>query len=301
LFVQWLAYSAGVPGPTPSLIFKKAIRFLEFITGPDGTVPGIGDWDDGYVFRPFPQHPRYVKQLTNLGRILTGLPFDCEIIPSQNWKLFPESGMAVHRRTDQGVLCFRAASVIHGHSHLDMLSLHYISPDGPIILDGGTYAYNFSTEIRNFYRSPMAHSTIFPEGIFPVKPMGTFAWRGKLIPRLSIHNNGVYGEYEIPKVCKISRKVLFNENSFHVYDICKGNCRFISQFIVPNIEFADQKILIKSTSGKTDLIITHKKGQSKPMIKKIAISNSYGKREDAIAIQYLVKEKFDLRLEFALK
>ena len=170
LFVHWLCRMAHIASPVREDILRSALAFAAQLTGPDGSVPKIGDWDDGYMFSPCFDYPHTITSMLSLGKTLLGMK-DIRYEPRRLTAL-PHSQMACWRNHKNELIVFRAADVEHGHSHLDMLSLTYIGTNGPVILDGGTFQYNHSREKRNAYRGLEAHSTIIGDGWWPVKPCG---------------------------------------------------------------------------------------------------------------------------------
>jgi len=56
--VQFICNTCGVESPIPRDMLTKAFYFLYNTTLSNGMAFGVGDWDDGYVFRPVPAHPR---------------------------------------------------------------------------------------------------------------------------------------------------------------------------------------------------------------------------------------------------
>ncbi len=291
LFSEWLVYSAGGEGLIPTSVFERAISFLERIVGPGGRVPGIGDWDDGYVFKVVHTHPRRVDHLVGFGRHLLDLYCGNSGRPMQSWSIFPDSGLASFQWSDGSVVCFRNATVCYGLSHLDMLSLHYIGPDGAVVLDGGTYAYNYSQEVRNFYRFPSAHSTLFAEGNTPLRPFGNFAWKGVLRSRLMGDGKMVAGEYSPSKVGSLRREVRLLDDALEVCDTCAGKVMGCAQYIVPKAEITNKGVLVKTEKGRPAMLIQAIGVSILPYIEKIVISEVYGKQKDAMAIRLAVNRK----------
>ena len=298
LFVKWLAYSANVHFLCHASFMQRAMQFLKHLMGSEGSVPGIGDWDDGQLLRPLPKNPRYIKNLIDLGQNLVGSSGTEEFCYIDNWKVLPHSGMAIHRRSNQGIFCFRSASVHHGHSHLDMLSLHYIGCDGPIILDGGTYAYNYSREVRDFYRSPAAHSTLFVEGVMPLQPLRNFAWKGSLTCRLWKNGSRVVGEYDIYALGILRREVIILKDGYEIRDKCPDGSIGWSQYIVSMAEMTKKGIIIKNYNGKPTLLVSTNECISLAKIENIEISSCYGEKNSAMLVRFPVKRNLLTKLKF---
>jgi hypothetical protein len=298
LFVQWVLGSAQISLPLSSDFLRRAVRFVEILKGPDGTVPGIGDWDDGYVFNPLPENPRSAILLLNFAQPVLGLFLAHKFLPINSWTLLSDSGIAVHRRKNGALMVFRAASVVHGHAHLDMLSLHYITSAGPCILDGGTYAYNHSESKRSFYRSPWAHSSLFFDKVLPLKPLRTFAWRGKLDCHLRTEANRAFGEYEVKKLGTLHREVEISEKGYIVRDTCPEGSTAQAQFIVPVAERENENMIIVKTKECQPLLTICSNDHHIPFtIQDIHISNSYGQTEKATAVRFPVRGRLVTRLK----
>jgi hypothetical protein len=274
--VQWLAYAAGVQKLIPSSVMQSAIQFLELLEGPEGSAPGIGDWDDGYLFRPFEEKPRCVRGLIRFCRGVVRENIDKPSSSSDDWTFLSYSGMAVHRSDNEGLMCFRAATVVHGHSHLDMLSLHFIGSDGPIILDGGTYAYNYSRESRDVYRSTKSHSTVLGPSFLPLKPFRNFAWKGTLECKLWKKGNRVFGEYSVKRIGKFRREVRFTGNGYEIIDDCPEGSNSCVQYIIPAVEITENGVLGKSFSGRGSILISCSPESVFPTVRETSVSMCYG-------------------------
>jgi len=63
-----------------------------------------------------------------------------------------------------------------GHGHADSLSVLFHWNNVPILIDLGSGQYNGNQDIRNFFRSTIAHNTIEIGGINQAKILGPFLW-----------------------------------------------------------------------------------------------------------------------------
>lgn len=296
LFVHWILKAAKVKTVIPEKVLEKGVYFLAKHTAPNGSVPAIGDWDDGFVFKPAADMPGDVRFHLEFGRKIIGLGSAAGFgAPSIHWA--KDSGV-VMRSYDDGLFLFRVAPVVHGHAHLDLLSLHYIEKDGPIILDGGTFQYNCSKTERSFFRSLAAHSTIVPSSSdWPVLPMGTFAWKGNVFPQLKVHENTAYGAYEFVGIGKVARKVVFEKSGVGVFDRWAGNGFATSQFLVPGIIREDGAFILLGEDGRKAMkLITRGKEPKSVRIDAVNVSKSYGKKEKVLAVKF----QFETAVEFEI-
>jgi hypothetical protein len=296
LFAQWLAQGLGLRTDILDSVIRRAVRFLEIISGPDGTIPAIGDWDDGALFRPFSDNPRNVLDLINF---YYAKKTDIKLpLSTKNWTFLPSSGMAVHQRKDGTVISFHSSSVHYGHSHLDMLSLNVMTSEGPLILDGGTYAYNYDPEIRLYYRGHEAHSTLFSPDFLPLKPQRRFAWKGSLLCHLNSSGSEVTGHYELKDRGIVRRTVTLQDDGCIITDLCPQGDSWWCQFIVPKAEISDSGVIVKNAHNRPVLLLSACGQNVRTLIKPHNISYYYGKEEKAAAVCFSVYRKSITKLKF---
>jgi hypothetical protein len=185
--------------------------FLLYITRPDGTTPIIGD-DDGGRCLPLSSAEnndfrgslataailfdrgdyKFVadnfaeETLWLLGE--EGLQAD-EKLPSyqplQKSKAFNEGGYFVMRdgwaKTDNYLLidCGEIGSLNGGHGHSDALSIETAVGGKTLFVDSGTYTYHESPEMRDYFRTTIAHNTLMINEKSQSEPGGKFSWRTK--------------------------------------------------------------------------------------------------------------------------
>jgi hypothetical protein len=265
-------------------ILKKAMQFALHFTGPDGSVPRIGDWDEGFVFSPCLDFLLKAGKMLSFGKSI--LDFNCEKSKYGKVAFFPESQIASFRRRNGDLIVFRSAKVEHGHSHLDMLSIHYMGSNGPVIMDAGTFQYNYSKEKRNEYRGVNAHSTIVAIDNFqPLKPFRAFGWNGKLDADIVSGERFIQGAYQLKKDIKLQRTIQIFNDGFSVRDKCHGPYNFYSQFIVPEARTDGKKVLVFDSKGLLKLSITPR-DDVEPMIKMKLVSDCYGQEKKVNVILY---------------
>ncbi len=207
-----LAARAGiaVPGDVQTRILRM-FDFLVSMRRPDGSMPLIGDADDGCLmplvrrspedfrgvlavaaamFRrpdfadaaggPTPEvlwllGPNGVRSIDTVGTAAPPRPL--------SW-LFAQGGYAVMRSdwgrdahqliVDVGPLGCHVSS---GHGHADLLAVQCSVFGDPVLVDAGTYGYSIEPKWRNYFRSAAAHSTVTLDGISEPAPSGPFGWK----------------------------------------------------------------------------------------------------------------------------
>ena len=189
--------------PVPLKVLDRVERMLEFVqayTRPDGTVPQLGDTDDGRLLVLAPRLRNTHSTMLTLGALL----FDrsdfkaasCGWGPEAHWLLGEEGFQrfrqleAVEERvttsrgfTEGGIYCMRHGD-LHmvidcadvgtrgrgGHGHNDCLSFELFAFGHTFITDSGTFRYAGPEEERNLFRSTAAHNTAVVDG----QEMGRF-------------------------------------------------------------------------------------------------------------------------------
>lgn len=176
---------------------EKMIEFTMYVTKPDGTVPLIGDNDNGRIHRlqvwPDParewQDHRYLLGIgatlferNDFGQIagdqwaeafwLLGkraLQFKSELDDQSEPPLpptscaFPHSRLYIMAHQDLYLSCNAGANGQHGcggHAHNDKLSITLHTCGQDWLIDPGTLAYTSDYRSRDLYRSTKLHNTI---------------------------------------------------------------------------------------------------------------------------------------------
>ena len=190
---------------------EKATEFMHEMILPDGSFPDYGDRDDGLVFRvndsykesPFPG-------IFNIGAFFFNRPDwfkDCycaherlgfwtnktpqkpttldlgnnpiEYSDTPQLKTYTDGGMTL-MKWGNGRLLFRHAPLglenTCGHGHADALSILFSWENTPVLIDLGSGQYNGNQDIRNFFRSTIAHNTVEVDGENQAKITGPFMW-----------------------------------------------------------------------------------------------------------------------------
>ncbi|MEX2090242.1 MAG: alginate lyase family protein, partial [Bacteroidota bacterium] len=169
---------------------EKMVEFVQAYTRPDGSVPLIGDADDGRLFRfSMAQDINDHRHALSIGAILFGrhdfkgtagsfaqdslwlfggegferhqlLRGEPEILPS---RAFPDGGFYImrgknaHVTIDAGELGMLGRG---GHGHNDTFSFEFWANGEPLIVDSGTYVYTADPKARQEFRSTRSHNTV---------------------------------------------------------------------------------------------------------------------------------------------
>lgn len=191
---------------------EKAVQFIDDMTLSDGDYPDYGDRDDGFVFRisgnydesPFPgllnigtmflKRSEWRRQNTDaldrfefwaggrervesFGNIDNGLGGDC---CKPTLKTYPNGGMTLMTR-GKGRLLFRHGRLglgnTCGHGHADALSVLFWWDNMPVLIDLGSGQYNGDQNIRNYFRSTIAHNTVEIGNRNQAEILGPFLWK----------------------------------------------------------------------------------------------------------------------------
>jgi len=185
---------------------ERMVEYVEAYVRPDGSIPLIGDADDGRLFRlsmqeDFNDH----RHVLGVGAILFNRPdfaaaaaeFHQEVLwyfggeGFERYRMlhggtppgsrafmdggyFVMRGPEVHVIVDAGEIGQRGRG---GHGHNDTLGFEYWRRGSPVIVDSGTYAYTFDVQARQEFRSTRSHNTVMVDG----KEIAEFAGLWKIV------------------------------------------------------------------------------------------------------------------------
>jgi Heparinase II/III-like protein/Heparinase II/III N-terminus len=196
----------------PPQVEESVVRLLDhlmYITRPDGTTPLFGDDDGGRLAMLDVRAANDFRGTLGIGSVvfdrgdykfvagdaaeellwLTGQEglsrFDSIVAtqPPETSKAFHESGYFVMRdgwTSDSNYLLFDCGphgSLSCGHAHADALSFDLAARGRAILVDPGTYTYTGSKELRDWFRSSVAHNTLTIDGESSSVPAGPFSWK----------------------------------------------------------------------------------------------------------------------------
>ncbi len=198
---------------------EKVLEFVDEMILPNGSFPDYGDRDDGYVFRlhskygesPFPgllnigayfyKRPawqRDYKEDKNRLAFWTGKDSLCAIKNGEgndqkvfseepHLKTYPDGGMTL-MKWNKGKLFFRHSLLglgnTCGHGHADALSVLFSWGEIPVLIDLGSGQYNGDQDVRNFFRSTIAHNTVEVGRKNQTKILGPFMWENSYQTKL---------------------------------------------------------------------------------------------------------------------
>jgi len=195
---------ADVPEAVLSRL-EKMIDFVAWVVKPDGSVPMIGDGDDGRALLLGREAPGNYRPMLQAGAIAFGRA-DCKdstgglseeilwlfgpdgiaawdqlsaTMPESKAKTFENGGYYILRSGwDQESSCvvFRSGPHSPHHAHADQLHLQLSAFGQDLLIDPGTYLYNGSQEWRNYFRGTFAHNTMVVDGESQAVPHRVFRW-----------------------------------------------------------------------------------------------------------------------------
>ncbi|MFZ1699212.1 MAG: alginate lyase family protein [Pyrinomonadaceae bacterium] len=183
-------------------------EMLRQFTMPDGSTPLIGDDDGGRMLPLTDAASDDFRGTLALGAILfdrganklvAGGPSQ-EILwltgteglnaysalkaaePRDTSTQFPDGGYCTMRDgwsdTDNCLIvdCGNVGSLAGGHGHADALSIAVAMNGRSLLVDSGTYTYHESRELRDYFRSTIAHNTLEIDGVSSSEPGNAFGW-----------------------------------------------------------------------------------------------------------------------------
>jgi hypothetical protein len=183
--------------------------FLLSVTRPDGTTPLIGDDDGGRSLPLSAAEPNDFRGLLSTAAIIFGRgdykyvagEFREETLwllggegvksfenlrafrPPQTSGFFPDGGYFAMRdgwsETDNYLLVDGGAlgALSGGHGHADALAIELAIGGKTLLVDSGTYTYHESEEMRDYFRSSLAHNTLMIDEKSQSEPGGKFGWK----------------------------------------------------------------------------------------------------------------------------
>jgi len=210
-----VAEGAGQPLP-PALTDRLGAfaAFIGWIALDDGTVPAIGDDDEGRVLTLGGHETAYAGSVANaiagfLGRgawttvppgfreALLGRPAATQLPVPRGLQVFAAGGYSVvneqvgGRRLnlvfDHGPLGYLS---IAAHGHADALALTLAVDGKPVLVDPGTYLYHSGGAWRDWFRGSRAHNTLTIADADQSTISGAFNWSHKATCRLEHHRAG---------------------------------------------------------------------------------------------------------------
>jgi hypothetical protein len=319
--------------PVDAKIANKLAALLDhlmYLTMPDGTTPLFGD-DDGGRLVMLDERPvndfrstlataaaifkrsdyKYVAEevseetLWLLGPV--GLKAFDELKaepPADESRAFRESGYFVMRdgwtKTSNYLLvdCGPHGAANCGHAHADALSIELAAKGRTLLVDPGTYTYTGSAEMRDLFRSSMAHNTLSVDNESSSVPAGPFHWQH--IARTNLrawhthaafdYFEGLHDGYErLPQPATHTRSILFLKDRYwimrdrvsgqgaHQYDL-----RFhFSEDAVPFVDETDKTGAVRESWNERSGLEIFAFGDGGWTVEEGWISSRYGERKAA--------------------
>jgi len=138
-------------------------QFLAAFGDDSGSLPGIGDSDDGYAVAPgvFPRRPTINRK-----------PKQLEIFEQTGYSVI-NSPKGVKLTFDYGPL---GMAPLYNHGHADALSITLSKNGKGLLVDPGTYRYNGVPEFRRYFKGTRAHNTVTIDGLDQAVQETGFIW-----------------------------------------------------------------------------------------------------------------------------
>jgi len=188
---------------------QKALGFMAQITLPNGHTPLIGDDDGGRMLPLTDTKPDDFRGSVAVGAAMFGsgeLKYlageasqelfwltgsegiktygSLEISePIKSSEDFADGGYCIMRdgyeESDNYLIvdCGDVGSLSAGHGHADALSIEVAIQGKSLFVDPGCYTYHESSELRDHFRSSIAHNTVSIDGRSSSEPGNTFSWK----------------------------------------------------------------------------------------------------------------------------
>jgi hypothetical protein len=268
--MEWLLIARRIAAVTGQQLdsvidhrLNAGARFLATILDAGGNHPRFGDDDEGTVLRQDLGRERLPLAIAGTIGALFGTGSSCHpeyyldlrarmlgasSLPANNWRpvstTFPQGGYTVLRAGqvmalfDHGPLGY---SYTAGHGHADTLAVWLHVGGTPLLVDAGTFRYNYDAGWREHMRGTAAHNTIIIDGLDQSEQTGPFNWgrraRGHLIsadlegtPTATASHDG----YALLGI-NHERAVSIDENTFLLKDRVLGSGR---HYIRLTLQFA---------------------------------------------------------------
>lgn len=240
----------------------KSYMFLKNIEKPDGTYPQYGDWDNGVYFNLNDKKIEDYKSFTDTLGYIIGLNkdnYEINILESifedikitkknfyeSNYEIYEVGKYGVYKDEEKYVFINNQDQIFHSHS--DGLSLEISIKGNNILKDSGTYNYNIDGNLRKYFRSTVAHNTVFL-GKDQSTQIGNFRWVDQsksYLEKLS-DKKGFSGKIFYRDKSFHQRSVLFERGKIIIEDDIESS----NNFIEINFHFSEDIILENISNNK---------------------------------------------------
>ena len=192
------------------------LDFLMYATQPDGSTPLIGDDDGGRSLPLTNSQPNDFRGTLAVGAVVFNrgdykyvaaemaeeihwlfgasgtdiFEFVESYYPERNSKGFKDGGYFVMRdgwsSTDNYLMvdAGEVGSLNGGHGHADTLSIELAVGGKTLLVDSGTYTYHKSKELRDSFRSSLAHNTLTIDEKSSSQVGAKFSWESRAEAKL---------------------------------------------------------------------------------------------------------------------
>ncbi|HEV7645648.1 MAG TPA: alginate lyase family protein [Pyrinomonadaceae bacterium] len=237
---------------------QKMLDYLMYITRPDGTTPIIGDDDGGRMLPLSSRKPNDFRAVLSTAAVLlnrddykfvAGAPAEemfwllgdpgvkefkgiSPLSPEDESRAFTDGGYFMMRdgwdKSDNYMLidCGQHGALSSAHSHADVLSFELAAGGKTLLVDPGTYTYHKSGELRDYFRSSLAHNTLVIDERSSSIPGSTFKWEKAAKPevkkwiaqdRFDFFEGSHDGYDDLPEsAAKHTRSILFLKNDYWI-------------------------------------------------------------------------------------
>lgn len=263
--MEMLAFGAmlgeGLGRPMAPIVTERlaaGARFLQSMMDAAGSVPHVGDDDEGRVIAmPPDREPLYVASIV---AAVAGICANRSLLPpdrdphlrdalfavpagtaqaANGFSCFDQGGYSVARAElagRQAVLTFDHGPLgylsLAAHGHADALAIWLSLDERRIIADAGTYLYHSGGVLRNRLRSSAVHNTLTIEDSSQSIPSSAFSWSHKAKARLVAHTKtgdwsvtGSHDGYQKTHGVRHERRVAKEGEGFRIADHLAGATR----------------------------------------------------------------------------
>lgn len=239
----------SIPDPAWAL-FERTFEYARVLQRPDGTMPMIGDGDEGkaialrqpspWDFRAYLAIGATLYARADLRRAAGPFPPDAAwLVGVSGWDAYDRLsaaggtvGPAALRESGYVVLAdpaepahallFDAGPIADGvpfddrpsaaHGHADALSFEWTAFGSPILVDPGFFTYNGDAAWHRYFRETEAHNSLVVNGTSQATFRGRLTWSGA--PRVRLHR------------CDASPGFAYTEGSHDAYERLRPALRY---------------------------------------------------------------------------